>query len=1522
VARLLGEARVSILPDGTRFKPEAEAAVKKATAGLNGKVKLDLDTKGMDAQIAAEGAKIIAMQNRIAKARATDERNAEKEITARGKMYASMFDQIGKSEAMLAAREAVSSQKQQDSIGRIARARQDDLLSQQKGISNTQNMYSKMFDEISKSEAMLAAREAASSKAQQDSVNRIAKAREADILSQQKGISDTQNMYSKMFDELNKRDKVKVNVDGSLAEVETLSLRERLKATLRDIKAKVTVDRNSLRNSASAILGFFGGRFARDLEGSGNSGGKKFGGGFISGLGKSALMQNPGITAAVIAGLAALPAAIGAIGVLGGIALGAGLIIGAQKLVKSQVKTLTASLKTLTSAVGKPAAPTTLASQGLAIQGTQATIARLEATKKLTAAQVTQLSIAKQRLGIEQATLAASQKQGGGTAAQKQQIAAQQAQLAQWKQQLAAFNGLNAAVARLKLGFTQFAATVTRPLLKPFTNAVDELDRQLKGPLGKDFTDLFKAVAPLVKPVETSLLEIVKGILPGMTDMLHKAKGPLSDMFIGFGKIIGLHLGQWFRDAAPFIKDSSHYLLMLLDILGKAGSFLIKFGGQLAHAFAGPQFKGIGKLIGEIASDILNLLVPAFQGWTGVMGPVVKELLELMVPILDFLAKHPALVKAIFSLIAAYMLFRKALMLVDVSLAITDALEIGGVWGFVALAIIAAALLIIKYWKPISGFFVMIWKHIWSGFIKPFTEGILGLVVFALRAYKVLVDGILSAIGLIIHGAADAFGWIPGIGSKLRGADAAFSNFHRSVDGHFNGMIKTVEKWQDKLNGVTHVATVTSAQIAGDFDKQHKAAGSATAGVDVLTAAIRSHGINSDQFHKARSTLVSDMTSAGVNAKEANKDIGDYTGAIIAHGLKSDQARAARLRMINDILDANKNSVDGKHDLDKYTSSVVQQGTKADATRAARKKLIQDLIDSGIDAKTAKSMVDGLEKSISKMTSKTVVLTMKGNGTYAINQAAARNTQNVKSPSGNFSTFIGHAATGTLVRAGTTSTADDVLVKVSKGELIVPANLVAAGAADNLRGRIPGFAKGGVVQDNKAVQNGTFPEKTYNQFAWQMTNSMADQMVKSINQAVMAAQAVGGPNGGPLGSGTSAGEMANGAQIFSYLLKNVFGGSAIAAAGATASIWGESTWNPFAQGTGGRGLIGWTPPGTLSDNAFRGGMATQLPAIIKFISSSGDWGVIKRMESSRSVFDAANLWGKGVERYGINDVHSQGIALATQIMAGALNVGTPAQVKVGHHAEGGLVGYAKGGTVKQTAAQRAAAADAKRVSKLELKPLATLKALDVHYKAKMAKDVKTRNYRDYYGSSLALRDVDKAIAGWVSPLQREHDADARGYRKYSSLASRAMASGNEKEFFKDSVQAAKYAAAIAKIDKKLNAQTTAGASSFVPLNIPLNRDYMTGFGQFGGQFRLGGTLPEGIIGRGVKSGMSYMMGAGERVVPPNSSAANPGTEMAQTNQLLLSLLAELKTANEIGKVTAQNTHAAAKGLGNVGRLVR
>lgn len=145
---------------------------------------------------------------------------------------------------------------------------------------------------------------------------------------------------------------------------------------------------------------------------------------------------------------------------------------------------------------------------------------------------------------------------------------------------------------------------------------------------------------------------------------------------------------------------------------------------------------------------------------------------------------------------------------------------------------------------------------------------------------------------------------------------------------------------------------------------------------------------------------------------------------------------------------------------------------------------------------------------------------------------------------------------------------------------------------------------------------------------------------------------------GPVASGN---ETQNGTIIYKYFRSN--GYTPMQAAGAIASIWGESNWNPESQGTGGRGLIAWTPPSKLPNSAFTGNaskdMSAQLPLILQFVAENGDELYVAQMANAGTIYNAAEIWGQKVERYGIDDVHPTGVKLAAQIAKTIDNANLP-----------------------------------------------------------------------------------------------------------------------------------------------------------------------------------------------------------------------------------------------------------------------
>jgi hypothetical protein len=172
----------------------------------------------------------------------------------------------------------------------------------------------------------------------------------------------------------------------------------------------------------------------------------------------------------------------------------------------------------------------------------------------------------------------------------------------------------------------------------------------------------------------------------------------------------------------------------------------------------------------------------------------------------------------------------------------------------------------------------------------------------------------------------------------------------------------------------------------------------------------------------------------------------------------------------------------------------------------------------------------------------------------------------------------------------------------------------------------------------------------------------------SNDEPISASDGSGGGSGGTGTSGpVSTGDtLTNGTTIYKFLRTN--GYSPIQAAGAIASMWGESTWDPESVGTGGCGLMGWTPVSSISlyggtcakagigNNSADVDMQNQLGAILKFVSANGDQAAVDSMANAATVEAAANIWGPKVERFGINDVHAEGVNTAVQIAKSVDNV--------------------------------------------------------------------------------------------------------------------------------------------------------------------------------------------------------------------------------------------------------------------------
>jgi len=122
-----------------------------------------------------------------------------------------------------------------------------------------------------------------------------------------------------------------------------------------------------------------------------------------------------------------------------------------------------------------------------------------------------------------------------------------------------------------------------------------------------------------------------------------------------------------------------------------------------------------------------------------------------------------------------------------------------------------------------------------------------------------------------------------------------------------------------------------------------------------------------------------------------------------------------------------------------------------------------------------------------------------------------------------------------------------------------------------------------------------------------------------------------------LGSGT---QQENEMEIAEFLVSN--GYSDAAAAGIVSCIMGESSENPESEGTGGAGLIGWTPPSSaapdqpiVTGNASKD-MQTQLTDLLYYNEQQGS-NLISMLNQISDPVQAADFYSQNFERPAVTD---------------------------------------------------------------------------------------------------------------------------------------------------------------------------------------------------------------------------------------------------------------------------------------------
>jgi hypothetical protein len=339
--------------------------------------------------------------------------------------------------------------------------------------------------------------------------------------------------------------------------------------------------------------------------------------------------------------------------------------------------------------------------------------------------------------------------------------------------------------------------------------------------------------------------------------------------------------------------------------------------------------------------------------------------------------------------------------------------------------------------------------------------------------------------------------------------------FHNA--GQVNATMKTLSGTFTDNGAAANAARKYRQQAVQDFQDQADKAKDAKSDLQKYTQEIQDNGKNTDAAKKVRQQLITDLINAGVNAKTARADVDNYTTSIKGNATNTDAARKARQQLIVDILNANNNAKAGKTDVDNLTNAIEGHGKKSQQYQSARAQLIKDLENAGLSAKAATALVNNLTTAITQIPKNpNVVMHMKGDGSYTITGAGPRAIPN------------GPAQLAPLAFGGRVpgwGGGDRVPAILEGGEVVVPKGMVSQGAVDHLRGKLPGFAAGGLVTTNvvPASNPAILPKAMYTSFTHDVISSLSKAMADSINaaKAAAAAAALAGGTPGRITSGVN-----------------------------------------------------------------------------------------------------------------------------------------------------------------------------------------------------------------------------------------------------------------------------------------------------------------------------------------------------------------------------------------------------------------
>jgi hypothetical protein len=316
--------------------------------------------------------------------------------------------------------------------------------------------------------------------------------------------------------------------------------------------------------------------------------------------------------------------------------------------------------------------------------------------------------------------------------------------------------------------------------------AMDKDPKQAAIGLGKALNDPIKGVTALSR-VGVQFTDKQKGVIKSLVETGHTADAQ---------KLILKELNSEFGGAAAAQATAGDKARVAFGNLQETiGTALLPVIDKLANIFTTKVAPAVTKFIGQIQSG---------KGAGGAFAAVFQRVASVISTVVGFLARSETartFAAAILAIVAAVRIWSGVQAVLNAELFANPI-------GLVVLAIAALVTGLVLAYKHSETFrnivnaafhgVVAAGKVLWAAtragiaiVVSSFQNAQRGakIMLGVLKgAFRAIVNAFLNLVGAIIHGAAKAFGWVPGIGPKLKRAASDFDAFKGRVNRALGGI--------------------------------------------------------------------------------------------------------------------------------------------------------------------------------------------------------------------------------------------------------------------------------------------------------------------------------------------------------------------------------------------------------------------------------------------------------------------------------------------------------------------------------------------------------------------------------------------------------------------------------------------------------------------------------------------------------------------------------------------------------------